>query len=62
MPEQPFNIQSFLIAVAVLILFWSVIMLFHKRGLKNDKKKLDKETKTEINRLLDLDESEMKIS
>lgn len=62
MPTKEFNLQDFLIAIAALTFLWALIMFLHKRGLKNDQRKLDKETKTEINRLLELDESEMKIS
>lgn len=62
MPTKEFTLQDFLIAIAALAFLWALIMFFHKKGLKNDQRKLDKETKTEINRLLSLDEMEQKIS
>lgn len=62
MPTKEFTLEAFLIMIGFLTAIYFLGVFLHKRGLKNDQRKLDKETKTEINRLLSLDEMEQKIS
>lgn len=62
MPTSEFTLNDLLWTIGIIIVGYCLVVFLHKRGLKNDQRKLDKETKTEINRLLSLDEMEQKIS
>lgn len=50
-----FTLPEFLIAFAALTIVWGGLVLLHKRGLKNDKKKLDKKYPPELEVKMDMD-------